>query len=367
MQNVPLLLGAQCSRYSARVRSYLIKKRIQYVERVATVWTYQVTIARRFGDAAVPVLITPEGEWIADSEVILDRLEARHPQDPILPPDPVHAFFTTLGGVWASEFWQQVDVATRWQGRTDNPWWYEELGEGMGFGFPKALKNAFAGKVARTIQAHLPRLGVTAETKPLIWRWARQNMDALDAHFAKYPYLLGERATRFDFGLIAPFYAHLVQDPWSRDEFILPRPHLHAWVWRMNQPYLTLEAPPFPVVGTALPATLQPIIRSVFDEFLPYVEGTLAELRQAEPKPVKGKRIPRFLGMVSYPYAGSTHARLAVPFTLWLIQRVLDLLATMPVADAERARQWVKDSGGARLLELDIPRLEISGLTVKFA
>ena len=28
MQNVHLLLGAQCSRYSARVRSYLIKKRI---------------------------------------------------------------------------------------------------------------------------------------------------------------------------------------------------------------------------------------------------------------------------------------------------------------------------------------------------
>jgi hypothetical protein len=105
-----------------------------------------------------------------------------------------------------------------------------------------------------------------------------------------------------------------------------------------------------PAIGAPLPATLQPIIRSVFDEFLPYVEGTLAELRRTEPKPVTGKRIPRFLGMVSYPYAGSTHARLAVPFTLWLVQRALDLLAAMPPADAERARQWVRDSGGARLL-----------------
>jgi len=135
----------------------------------------------------------------------------------------------------------------------------------------------------------------------------------------------------------------------------------------MNQPYLTPEAPSFPAVGTPLPATLQPIIRSVFDEFLPYVEGTLAELCRTAPKPVKGKRVPRFLGMVSYPYAGSTHARLGVPFMLWLIQRALDLLAAMPPPDAERARQWVRDSGGTRLLELDIPRLEISGLTVKFA
>jgi glutathione S-transferase len=367
MQNVPLLLGAFCSRYSARVRSYLIKKRIDYVERVPTAWTYQVTIARRFGDASVPVLITPEGEWIADSEIILDRLEARFPNEPILPPDPVHAFFTTLASVWASEFWQQVDVATRWLGRTQHPWWYEELGEGMAYGFPKPMQNAFAGKVARSIQAHLPRLGATAETKPLIWRWAAQNMDALDAHFAEVPYLLGQRATRFDFGLIAPFFGHLARDPWSRDEFLMSRPHLHAWVWRMNQPYLTPEAPPLPGVGTPLPATLQPIVRSVFDEFLPYVEGTLAELRRAEPKPVKGKRIERFMGMVSYPYAGSTHARLALPCTLWLVQRALDMLAAMPPADAERTRQWVRDSGGARLLELDIPRLEISGLTVKFA
>ncbi len=130
MQNVPLLLGAQCSRYSARVRSYLIKKRIAYVERVPTAWTYKVTIARRFGDATLPVLITPEGEWIADSEIILDRMEARYPQDPIQPPDPLHAFFAALADVWASEFWLPVDITTRWFERTEYPWWYEELGEG---------------------------------------------------------------------------------------------------------------------------------------------------------------------------------------------------------------------------------------------
>ena len=367
MQNVPLLLGAQCSRYSARVRSYLIKKDIPYVERVPTAWTFQVTIARRFGDPAVPVLITPEGEWIADSETILDRLEARHPKDSIQPPDPVHAFFAALAGVWASEFWAPVDIATRWLGRTEYPWWYEELGEGMFPGFPKLMKNTVAGNVARMIQAHLPRLGITTETMPLISRWARTLMDALETHFAVHPYLLGERATRFDFGLIVPFYGHLVRDPWSRNEYLMPRPNLHAWVWRMNQPYLTSEAPPLPAVGTPLPETLQPVIRSIFDEMLPYVEATLAEVQRVLPNMSRGARIPRFLGEVSYPYAGEIHRRLALSFTLWLIQRALDLLVAMPPADAERVRQWVTDSGGARLLDLDIPRLEIAGLTVKVA
>src|SRR5664279_221039 len=98
MQNVPLLLGAQCSRYSARARSYLIKKGIPYVERVPTAWTFKVTIVRRFGDAAVPVLVMPDGEWIADSENILDRLETRYPEGHIQPPDPVYAFFDALAG-----------------------------------------------------------------------------------------------------------------------------------------------------------------------------------------------------------------------------------------------------------------------------
>jgi glutathione S-transferase len=367
MPNVPLLLGAQCSRYSARVRSYLIKKRIAYVERIPTAWTFQVTIARRFGDPAVPVLVTPEGEWIADSEAILDHLEARHLQEPIQPPDPVHAFFAALAGVWASEFWHPVDIATRWLGRSEYPWWYEELGGSMLPGFPKAAQNAFARHVARMIQAHLPRIGATTETKPLVWRWAGRTMDALDAHFAQHPYLLGERATRFDYGLIVPLYGHVARDPWSRDEFLMPRPNLHAWVWRMNQPYLTAEAPPFPVAGTPLPATLEPIVRSLFDEFLPFVEGTLSELRRSMPDAKKGARIPRFLGSVSYPYADATHQRLALPFTLWLVQRALDMLAAMPPDDAERTRQWVRDSGGSRLLELDIPRLEVAGLTVRFA
>ncbi|MFO1398102.1 MAG: glutathione S-transferase family protein [Burkholderiales bacterium] len=367
MQNVPLLLGAQCSRYSARVRSYLIKKDIAYVERVPTAWTYAVTCKRRFGDHTMPVLIMPDGEWIADSTIILDRLEVANPDDSIEPPDPVHAFFAALADAWASEFWHPVDLGTRWFGRTQYPWWYEELGEGFLCGFPKPLKNALAGKFATMIQDHLPRIGTTTESAPLIWRWARQMMDALDIHFAQHPYLLGNRATRFDFGLICPFYGHIARDPWSRDEYMMPRPRLHAWVWRMQRPYLTPQPPAWPAIGTPLPATLQPIVRSVFDEFVPWVEGTLAELRRVEPRAVKGKRIARFFGNVSYPYAGATHARTALPFALWMVQRSLDRLAAMSAADAQRVRQWVMDSGGARLLDLEIPRLEVCGLTVRFA
>jgi glutathione S-transferase len=367
MHNTHLLLGAVCSRYSARVRSYLIKKGIQYVERVPSAWTFRVSIVRRFGDAAVPVLITPEGEWLADSTLILDHLEARFPEGPILPADPVHALFATLADIWASEFWQPVDLYTRWSRPENYPWWREELGEGFMAGFPKFLKNAAADRMASVLHAHLPRVGATAEYGPLVMRWAGRHMDALERHFAQQPYLLGERATRFDFGLIAPFFGHIVQDRTSRNELLMPRPHLHAWVWRMNQPYLTREAPALPVTGAPLPPTLQPVIRSMFDEMLPYIESTLTRLRHAAPARSSGTRIPRFLGTVSVPFGDGELRREAMAFTLWLTQRALDLVAAMPAADAARARLWLDNCGGGRLLELDIPRLAVSGLTVRFA
>jgi hypothetical protein len=59
----------------------------------------------------------------------------------------------------------------------------------------------------------------------------------------------------------------------------------------MNQPYLTADAPPLTAIGAPLPVSLQPIVRSVFDEFLPFVEGTLGELRRAEPR-ANGLRTP---------------------------------------------------------------------------
>lgn len=368
MQNVPLLYGAQCSRYSARVRSYLIKKGLQYVERVPSIWTYGWRIPRRFTEATMPVLAMPDGEWLVDSTLILDRLEASHPEAPVAPADPIHALFVALADCWGSEMWVPVDMGTRWTHTdTSYPWWREELGEGMFVGFPKVLKNAMCDRVAKMFSGYKSLLGITPEFMPQLEFWARGVADDLEAHFATHSYLLGERATRADFSLICPFYGHLVQDPWSRREILQPRPNLHAWVWRMQQPYLDGKAPPFPPAGSPLPATLTPIVARFFSEMLPYVEATLAELRRVQPNATPGTRLPRVVGEVDYPFGGMMHRRAGIPFILWMMQRVRDLLAAMPHADAERARHWLRENGGERVLELDIPRLiVVGGVTLEY-
>jgi glutathione S-transferase len=357
VQNVHLLIGAQCSRYSARARSYLVKKGVPYVERVPTAWTFFVSIARRFGTGTIPVVIAPSGEWLVDSNLIIDRLEAERPAHPVAPSDGVQALFCALADAWGSEMWLPVDMATRWLDRGNYPWWREELGEGFFDGLPKALKNALCDLLARKFAAYVPLLGGGA---PAVEAWMNRMMDALDAHLAEHPYLLGQRATRADFGLICPFFGHLARDP-SSIPFLQRRPHLHAWVWRMQQPYLGAEPPPLPAAGAPLPATLAPIVRSLFADMVPFAEATLAALAPALSRARAGERLPKQTGMIEYPLGGATHRRVGVPIILWYLQRARDLLAALPAGEAERALRWLSDSGGARLLELRLPRVELIG------
>ena len=56
--------------------------------------------------------------------------------------------------------------------------------------------------------------------------------------------------------------------------------------------------------------------------------------------------------------------RSALPYTLWMAQRALDVYRAMPPAEQAQVRAWLSSLGGERLLALDIPRLRLQGLRV---
>src|SRR5436190_6197317 len=61
------LYGWEVSYYTGKVRSYLRFKGIPYTEIAPTLFDYYVTLRRRTGVVAIPVMRTPEGEWWQDS------------------------------------------------------------------------------------------------------------------------------------------------------------------------------------------------------------------------------------------------------------------------------------------------------------
>jgi len=70
-----ILWGANWSLYTAKARSYLIKKGIDHVEINPSHPHFAKHVQAKIGHFTVPVLEYPDGEIIADSTDILYQLE----------------------------------------------------------------------------------------------------------------------------------------------------------------------------------------------------------------------------------------------------------------------------------------------------
>lgn len=354
-------IGVQLSLYSGKTRAYLLHKRIPFVERASNPWEFFVTLPRRTHAAAVPVVITPEGEWLQDTSHIIDTLERRFPERPVLPATPVLRFAAYLFELWGDEFWLPLAMHTRWSHADEStPLFVHDAGDALLAGFPRWLKNLFGRKHARLMQSHARNVGVTPELRPVMDRFLAIQLDALDAHFAVHAFLFGGRPSLGDYGMIAPLYAHLGRDPWSKRELIAPRRHLKAWIERMFIPESAAGGEFW--TDDRLPDTLTPMLRSIFDEMVRYLAACADAVRKQPILPPDSKAAPRFLESVSYPMAGGTHTRPALSYVVWMTQRLLNALAAMSVADQQRVRAWLASVGGEAVLRLDLPKVERIGL-----
>jgi glutathione S-transferase len=305
----------------------------------------------------VPVIVTPEGEWVQDSSVITERLESRFADAPVIPAAPVQRFASYLLELWADEFWLPAGVHARWSFPENFPKWRDEMAAGFAPWMPRRLRNALTTPLKRFMQD--ASLGATPSQIPQIGRWLDGQLDALDAHFATLPFMFGTRPGLADFALAGPILGHLVYDDRSRRLLVETRVHLDAWVKRMLDPEPLTGA--F-LEGDRVPDTLQPLLRSAFDEMVPYLEAVLADVRDMRPKLALGERFPRIGRPVVSPLAGGSFERRALAYALWMTHRVKDTLQQMTSQDAAAVRAWVHACGGNRLLQMDIPRLRRVGL-----
>lgn len=355
------LYGMQLSWYTAKLRPYLRFKGIRFRERLPSIYTFHHTIKKFCGNSTVPVLITPEGEWLQDTSIIIERMEQRHVRQPVMPRAPVQRFLAGLIEVWGDEFWQTPAMHTRWYFYPRNyARWEAEAMEAFAPGLPSFVQRPIVRKLgARRMLSYLDVLGCTASQNGVIERWTHDQCRGLDAHFARHPFLFGTRPSIADFGVLGPLYGHLGRDERSQQVYLADCPHLRAWIARMNA--LQPCEGEF-LADDAIPATLTPIIRSLFDEMVPYLAASVARVNTLLSTLPAGARLPRFEGEVEFPFADGRLRRACCPYTLWMTQRVLDMLLAMSPHDAAKVGAWLKAVGGEKLLELDIPRLRRAGL-----
>lgn len=356
------LYGWHLSYFTGKVRCYLRYKGIAFKDCAVDLLTLLYRVKKHTGVVVMPVLVTPEGEWWQDSSEIIDRLEARFPARTVIPVTPLQRFTCYLLEAWADEWWIPIAMHTRWSHAENYLLWDRDAGSALLPYFPRWLKSRAAAYTASAMRRHLPSVGVVPAQFALLDAWAEQMLDQLEVHFSAHEFLLGASPSLADFALAGPFYGHLARDPWPLRELIAPRPYVRAWIERMSNP-LALPPPGF-LPEDAIAATLLPVLRRVFAEFIPMLEAILVEVNAALPALPSGRALARGLGEIEFPMGHGRFRRAALPYSLWMAQRTLDVYRQMTATEQAGVRSWLQTVGGERLLALQIPRLRRVGLRV---
>lgn len=340
--------GWHLSFFSGKTRALLQYKNVPFIDHEVDALNLLWRIPKKTGAKVMPVVVTPEGEWLQDTKDIAEIIEQRFPQGATLPATPRQRIAALLIEAWADEWWIPPAMHYRWVYPENYALFEHDAGKALLPYFPAFAQKRIAAYVASTLRGYLPSVGIVPAQYGVQERWTERMLDALDTHFAKLPFVLGTKPSVADFGLFGPMYGHLSRDPWPKRELIAKRPNLKAWVERMNT--VKAGAGAF-LPDDAIPETLDPVFDAIFGEFYPMLAGIRDEVQKFLPKLKPGGRLPRALGEIEFPMADGRYRRMAMPYTLWMQQRILDVYRGMPAGDRALVDAWTARRGAPEAMQ----------------
>lgn len=315
------LYGAPMSLYTGKARAYLIFKNLPYTEVFSSIKVYKNVIIPKTGVRFVPVVKTPQDEYLQDTATIIDTLEQRHPERPVLPTTPKQRLVSYLFETWGDEWLVIPAMHYRWN-KANFPFIYEEFGKVVAPNMPKFIRAFIGKKIGAKFKGFVPLLGITEKSIPAIEDWYENHVLALlDKHFAEYDYLLGSKPSLGDFGLMGPLYAHLYRDPEPGALMKKIAPNVAKWVERMNQPQVNEGA--F-LEDDDIPDTLLELLTRMFKEQWPVLINTVKSLQTWIDQNPQNQDIPRTIGEHEYTMGDITEKRAIGTFHHWKVQRILD-------------------------------------------
>ena len=363
MNSPYVLYGWHLSYFTGKALSYLRYKQVDFEFNEVDFYTLMVKIKQETGAAVMPVLKSPDGQWIQDTSVIIDHIESLFAQRPVLPQTPVQRFASMLLEAWGDEWWIPVAMHTRWSYPENYALFEAEAGQALLPWAPAFLQRWVARKPATMLRGMLPFVGIVPEQFPTLNAWSISMLNALDAHFQQHPFLLGNRPTLGDFSLVGTMYGHLGRDPWPKRQLVEPRKHLKAWLDRMTQPAGYAQGDLF--ADDAIPETLAPVFASLFTEFMPMVAGIAEQVNEfSQTHPDWTHKLPRKLKAVQTTMGGRPFQRAALPYTLWMVQRAFDCFAQMNEDEQAAVRRWLATFNAEHVLSMPVPRVRRVALNV---
>jgi glutathione S-transferase len=371
-KDVYTLWGAAHSFYTGKVRSYLIKKGIAFRELYASHPRFRSHVLPAVGMVVVPVLETPDGRMIQDTSDIIDHLESREPQPPMIPETPVQRAVAWLIGAFGSEALLPAGMHYRWSYRDQQEDFLRaEFGRIVYSGPDRKARRAAGEQLMSYFNSFLPPLGVTPETIPTIEAAYLELLEALDEHFQHHPYVMGGHPSIADFGLMAPLFAHLARDPVPATLMKNVAPNVYRWTERMNtagigDPEFFNHPETYPA-DDEIPQTLEPVLKLMFQDWGPELRANAAFYNgwvRSNPGLPAGhlvsatgeRKTHPTLGFVEYELRGCRIHRASAPHGLWHFDRAAAHSRSLQGEARARLTALVQRTGGENVMAIELAR-----------
>ena len=354
-----ILYGAPCSLYTGKARAYLLCQGIGFREIAPGAEHFVNAVVPAVHRWRIPVMERPEGGYIQDSTMIIAHFENQPEIAATLPDTPGQRIAALLMDLIGAEGLLRPAMHYRWN--------FDEENEAFLLQNFRTLVPGGSEEMTREAMESMRQaavsFGVLPGTVPVVEAVYEELLDLMNAHFARYPYLLGGRPCIGDFGMIAPFYAHLARDPYPADLMKKRAPWVFRWTERMNRPDSDMgefrDFSPAFLEDDAIPETLKAVLRFISrTDLVAETEAAGACINQwlAENRPAPGERAKRGVGFAEFDIRGVPVKALAQPYRFFLLQRVQSAYAALDKAGQAAARKLLEEVDAAPLLSLSLDR-----------
>ncbi len=346
------LYGSPASLYTGKVRAYLNYKRVPFTETLSSLGVYKKIIIPKTGVRFIPVVQTPEKEFLQDSTHIIDSLEARFPQRPVYPDTPKQKLVALLLELYGDEWLRIPAMHYRWNFPEDNlSFILHEFGSSVMPKAPRFVQRWLGQKVVNKFSGYVAPLGINKDTIPAIEAWYEELLGLLNTHFKQHDFLLGSCPSIGDYGLMGPLYAHLYRDPYPGKLMKKIAPEVAKWVERMNDSG-AIEGS-F-LSGDKVPETLEPILERMFCEYWPVLEKVTSAVSQWIEKNPNGHEIPRMIGMHSFSLGDANSEQMTLPYSQWMLQRVLDHYQQLTVDQKPAVDEFLEKLDAGQVMDIQL-------------
>ncbi len=269
------------SYFSGKMEAYLRYKEIPFTRHEPSWGQLASTLYAQTGQMKLPVVRTPQGEWLRDTTPMIEWFEARYPSPSVIPRDPYLRFFSHLIEDYADEWLWRPALFYRWGFLLDAALNSVRFAREFLYDVPVPRPVVALLSIERQRRVFLSGDGVTGKTRGHVIATYLATLDRLQRIFVERPFLFGARPTLADFGFFGSMFRHFSLDPTPSRIMRERAPAVYEWVarlWNARHSRFPAEPtaaskPPESATASALPAGLEAFLTDIGEAYLPYLHA----------------------------------------------------------------------------------------------